>query len=198
MKIKVVTWFDDGYLLGKKFQPTNIQRCEEFGYKYIHSQERQCEFLSPHWERIPLIQKNLDETDYIIWLDGDAYLTGKPIPEIKADLTVSLDVDRVNNTNWRVNSGAFILKNCDWAIEFLSVWLNLGPQGSKDYALHEKMHHKHRVRFHDQGALRYMILKNLCSIKNHIDIKEYGVLQNFRNESAFVAHKAGIYREKYE
>lgn len=191
MKILVTTWFDkaceyDGYFLDR-----NRYFCKEQGVDFIHSSERTLQDLRPHWERIPLVKKHLPNYDYVLWVDGDAHVTGKPLVELVGQnhLLIGKDIDREPDLH-RVNSGVFLLKNTPWSFKLLDEWLKLGPRASLKYKRHERTLGK-RYRFQDQGALRWMFLNDLLDIKSNATVLPYGDLQHFSQKTSYVVHYAG-------
>ena len=76
------------------------------------------------WSKIPLIQKNLKDWDWIVWLDGDVLITNQ---DRKIDEFINMiEPDKflfIGRDFQGLNSGVFFIRNCPLAHVFLEdVW----------------------------------------------------------------------------
>ncbi len=149
--ICVVMWFDDNiksyaeinYIINKKY-------CDKHGYDIIKSSERRTT-LEPHWERIPLMAEQLNDYNYVIWIDADAiFLKNSPpitnVIEKHNDklFILSGDVNAQNESD--INSGFIIVKSSPISFEILNQW----------HTNSEIIRIGRTVSIQDQGAQSYM------------------------------------------
>ncbi|KAK6914574.1 Glycosyltransferase 34 [Dillenia turbinata] len=102
-------------------------------------------FLDPKinsvWSKLPIIKAAMishPEAEWMWWLDSDAIFT---------DMEFKLPMDKYKNHNLVIhgwpdmifekkswvgaNTGAFLLRNCQWTMDFLNEWISMGPQTVK-------------------------------------------------------------------
>jgi len=195
-------WFNDNiksyaetnYIINKKY-------CDKYGYDIIKSSERRTT-LEANWERIPLMIKQLNDYNYVIWIDADAiFLKNSPpitnvIEKHKEKLFI-LSNDVYAKKECEINSGFIIVKKSPISFEILNQW----------YKNLEIVRIGRTVSILDQGALRYMYDKNLFMLKDNSVVIKYGILQSFPTyqkekltnineyrltDKAFVSHLAGV------
>ena len=197
MNVAVVTWFDQTYDYNRYLHSINQQYCDYYGYNFIHSSDKTTTHLKPHWEKINIIKHALDKHDYVIWIDGDAHLQQDVdilnLIDLHFDINISYDnclVDTKPQVSHQVNTGVIGVKNTQWSREILNVWNQLGPEASAAYSESQNFN----FVWNDQGAFRWMMLKNIKQILEHIYIHKYGKLQCFSNiivPGSCVMHYAG-------
>jgi len=180
LKICILMWYDNGIKeYGDIAYNINKIYCEKYNYSIIKSDNREYTDRKPHWERLPLILKHLDNFDYIIWIDADAFfnINSPPITNVinkHKDKSIILSADYNYNNNYYVNSGFFIVKNNKNAKKIIKEWAYSDTIFKKRYG------------FNDQGGIRYIIGKNLFNIKQESIIIEFGILQNFYKHKKFI------------
>ncbi len=173
--------------------------CEKYNLDIILSQEKTYENRHSAYERLPLILKHIDNYDYVIWIDADAffYITSKNIIEIinnninynfifSKDITNDILNDNIDYNY--INSGIFIVKNTKYSIEFINKW-----------AYDEELYNNNPEKLRwVQGILNNMYNNNILDIKNNSILYKYGILQHFnKNEieilpiQPFIYHLAG-------
>lgn len=96
------------------------------------------------WSKIPLIQKYIQNYDYIMWIDGDVLITNQ---DRKIEEFISLmDPSKflfIGRDFQGLNAGVFIIKNCPLAIDFLNdAW---------------KRDDMARTLFHEQTAMTHLL-----------------------------------------
>lgn len=152
-----------------------------------------------HWEKLPLILKNIDNYDYIIYIDSDAFFY-KDSPNIK-DLIksyseeifiFSMDLKNKVNDNIAINTGFFIIKNCIYSKKFLNKW----AFDDEVYNIATK-----KKWWNDQNGLLYLYNNNFKNIKRRSKLLEFNVMQNFKftpNEKnkPYICHLAGRSKKK--
>ncbi|KAJ3705259.1 hypothetical protein LUZ61_008964 [Rhynchospora tenuis] len=124
------------------------------------------------WAKIPVIRAAMlahPEAEWIWWVDSDAIIT---------DMDFSLPLDRYRGHNMVVNgwpqliyekkswcslnAGVFLIRNSQWAFDFMDEWASMGPQ-SPDYEKWGKLQtstfkDKMFPNSDDQSGLAYLIL----------------------------------------
>ena len=172
MRICVVMFYDDNIKnYGDINYEINKNYCKKYGLDIIVSHKKIYDNRHPAWERLPLLLKYIDNYDYLIWIDADAFF----FPD------ANNIVDVINNnsdfnfifsndiTGLNVNTGILIVKNSQYSKEFLERW-------AYDDSLFENNTYPH---WWDQGVLIDMINNNLLDIKNNSICIDYGILQSF-------------------
>ncbi|KAL0350479.1 UNVERIFIED_CONTAM: Glycosyltransferase 6 [Sesamum radiatum] len=125
------------------------------------------------WAKIPIIRAAMmahPEAEWIFWVDSDAIFTDM---EFKIPLERYKDHNLVvhgwpnliyEEKSWvAVNAGVFLIRNCQWSMDFLDVWASMGPK-SPDYPkwgriLRSTFKDKLFPESDDQSALIYLLLK---------------------------------------
>jgi hypothetical protein len=205
MKIGCLMWYDSSmdeygninYQISKKY-------CDKYGYDLIKSSEKNYTDRTSHWERLPLILKNIDNYDYLIWIDADAhfYIDSPPITNLieahpdklfifSQDIDLlpnNVDINNIDNTKFFVanpysehsvvNSGVFIVKNSLKSKQILNEWGTSIDLFNKRYGF---KHLRNRILYNDQGVLRLMLDKNIMNIRDESVTIDYGILQFFPN-----------------
>lgn len=191
MNICVLMFYDDKI---KEYSDINFQinklYCEKYNLNLLVSHKKIYKDRHSAWERLPLILEHIKNYEYVIWIDADAFFyidsdNIKDIIEANPDKNFIFSNDRRND---HVNSGFFIVKNCEYCINFLNKW-------AYDKELYKNNPHK---EWWDQGVLIDMINKNIFDIKNNSKFYDFGILQHFTDEDLkifskkpFIRHSAG-------
>nr|GMD73585.1 glycosyltransferase 6-like [Ipomoea batatas] len=175
-----------------RFFKNKVDYCRIHGYDIFYSNA----FLNPDmrsfWTKIPLVRAAMlahPETEWVLWVDSDAIFT---------DMDFKIPLERYNDHNlvvhgWRdqiekkswvaVNSGIFLLRNCQWSMEFLDVWAALGPQ-SPDYKkwgqiIRSTLKDKMFPESDDQSALVYLLLKGEKKWRDRIYVENEYALHGY-------------------
>nr|GMD49709.1 glycosyltransferase 6-like [Ipomoea batatas] len=155
-----------------RFFKNKVDYCRIHGYDIFYSNA----FLKPDmrsfWAKIPVARAAMlahPETEWVMWVDSDAIFTDMdfkiPFERYKDhNLVVHGWRDQIEKKSWvAVNAGIFLLRNCQWSMEFLDVWAAMGPQ-SPDYKKwgqiqRSTLKNKMFPDSDDQSALVYLLLK---------------------------------------
>lgn len=199
--ICVVMWFDDNIKSYAEINYTiNKKYCDKYGYDIIKSSERKTN-LEATWERVPLMIEHLNNYEYVIWIDADAFFlkNSPPITNVidnHSEKLFILSNDVCAQKECDINAGFIIVKKSPISFKILHEWYtnsNIRINGPAYHIL-------------DQGTLRYMYDKNLFMLKDNSVVIQYGILQSFPTfqkerltninaygltDRAFVAHLAG-------
>lgn len=128
--------------------------------------------MSGYWAKLPLIRKLMvshPEMEWIWWMDSDALFT---------DMAFELPLSKYEGYNvvlhgypnllfeeksWiALNTGSFLLRNCQWSLDLLDAWAPMGPKGRvRDEAgkvLTENLKDRPLFEADDQSALIYLLI----------------------------------------
>lgn len=127
----------DHYLL--KSIKNKIDYCRIHGIEIFYNLALLDAEMAGFWAKLPLIRKLLlshPEIEYLWWMDSDAMFT---------DMVFELPWERYKNYNmvlhgWNemvydeknwigLNTGSFLLRNNQWALDLLDTWAPMGPKG---------------------------------------------------------------------
>lgn len=181
----MLMYYDDrikGY--GEINYKINKKYCDKYGIDLIVSHEKIYANRHPSYEKLPLILKYIDQYDYLVWIDADAYFY-KESEDIRNIINSHPDKQFIfsrDYKNWlnciipNVNLGIFIVKSTEYTKQFINFW-----------AYDEESYNKNPgLSFWEQGVLTKLFNDNKYDIHSNIVSLEYGILQHFREE--------GIYR----
>ncbi|KAG6435436.1 hypothetical protein SASPL_100310 [Salvia splendens] len=95
--------------------------------------------MAGFWAKLPLIRKLLlshPEVEFLWWMDSDAMFTDMayevPWERYKDHNFVMHGWDEMiyDEKNWiGLNTGSFLLRNCQWSLDILDTWAPMGPKG---------------------------------------------------------------------
>ena len=224
-KIAVLMWYDHHVKdYGDNCYKINKVYCDKHGYDLIKSSKRfykprwttdrgELPARNPHWERFPLILEHINNYDYVIWMDADAffYNISPPIEKLinkhKKDILFSADDNNLNPPP--VNSGVLILKNTRRVINIIKKW-----------AFSEKLKDKYcgdRILdgflcpktnwIEDQAIVRGFVKDNVDGINEiskllpyselqHYSVSERTALSKLKNKP-YIFHLAGMHEDRF-
>ncbi|KAG6383043.1 hypothetical protein SASPL_157219 [Salvia splendens] len=160
----------DHFLL--RFFKNKVDYCRINGYGIFYNNA----FLHPkmrsYWAKIPVIRAAMvahPEAEWLFWVDSDAIFTNM-------DFKVPLESIRI--TTWWctvgghdlqeeelgvAERGVFLIRNCQWSMEFLDTWGEMGPKSPRfvrwGETLRETLKDKAFPNSDDQSALVYLLVK---------------------------------------
>ncbi|KAL6185972.1 hypothetical protein ACLB2K_042094 [Fragaria x ananassa] len=127
----------DHYLL--KSIKNKIDYCRLHGIEIFYNMALLDAEMAGFWAKLPLIRKLLlshPEVEFLWWMDSDAMFT---------DMAFEVPWERYKNHNfvmhgWNemvyddhnwigLNTGSFLLRNCQWSLDLLDAWAPMGPKG---------------------------------------------------------------------
>lgn len=127
----------DHYLL--KSIKNKIDYCRLHGIEIFYNMALLDAEMAGFWAKLPLIRKLLlshPEVEFLWWMDSDAMFT---------DMAFELPWERYKDHNfvmhgWNemvydqknwigLNTGSFLLRNCQWSLDLLDAWAPMGPKG---------------------------------------------------------------------
>ncbi|PKA48395.1 Putative glycosyltransferase 2 [Apostasia shenzhenica] len=127
----------DHFLL--KSIKNKIDYCRVHGIEIFYNMALLDAEMAGFWAKLPLIRKLLlshPEVEFLWWMDSDAMFT---------DMAFELPWERYapynlvmhgwnemvyDDRNWiGLNTGSFLLRNCQWSLDLLDAWAPMGPKG---------------------------------------------------------------------
>ncbi|KAL9158313.1 hypothetical protein ABFS82_08G059500 [Erythranthe guttata] len=159
------------YLLLKLFK-NKVDYCRRHGIDIFYNNVLLQPKMFSFWAKTPTVKAAMlahPEAEWIWWVDSDAAFT---------DMDFLPPMDRYRNHNlvvhgwphlvekqsWTsVNAGVFLIRNCQWAMDFIDTWATMGPQ-SPEYdkwgeILSATFKDKIFPESDDQSGLVYLLLK---------------------------------------
>ncbi|KAL9671903.1 hypothetical protein QQ045_009476 [Rhodiola kirilowii] len=157
-------------LLLRSFK-NKVDYCRLNGYDIFYNNILLQPKMDDCWAKLPAIRAAMmahPETEWILWADADAIFT---------DMEFKFPFERYEGYNivvegWNtyerqsftsLNAGVFLIRNCQWSLDFMEVWARQGPQ-SPEYVKWGKIQQlmfkdKTDPLSDDQSALLYLMLK---------------------------------------
>eukprot|EP00252_Welwitschia_mirabilis_P020264 TRINITY_DN4930_c0_g1_i1.p1 TRINITY_DN4930_c0_g1~~TRINITY_DN4930_c0_g1_i1.p1 ORF type:complete len:455 (-),score=51.48 TRINITY_DN4930_c0_g1_i1:111-1475(-) len=127
----------DHYLL--KSIKNKIDYCRLHNIQIFYNMAHLDSEMSGFWAKLPLIRKLMlahPEVEFIWWMDSDAMFTDMvfepPFERYSNHNMVMHGWDELvyNRKNWiGLNTGSFLLRNCQWSLDLLDAWAPMGPKG---------------------------------------------------------------------
>ncbi|KGN44922.1 xyloglucan 6-xylosyltransferase 1 [Cucumis sativus] len=159
----------DHYLL--KSIKNKIDYCRLHGIEIFYNLAILDEEMTGFWGKLPLIRKLLlshPEVEFIWWMDSDAMFT---------DMSFEIPWDKYKDFNfimhgWKemvydqrswigLNTGSFLMRNCQWSLDILDAWAPMGPKGkTRDEAgkiLTNELKDRPTFEADDQSAMVYLL-----------------------------------------
>lgn len=160
----------DYYLL--KSVKNKIDYCRIHGIEIVYNMAHLDEELSGYWTKLPMIRRLMlshPEVEWIWWMDSDALFTDIlfeiPLSRYeKHNLVIHGYPDLLfNQKSWvALNTGVFLLRNCQWSLDLLDAWAPMGPKGPiRDEAgkvLTAYLKGRPAFEADDQSALIYLLI----------------------------------------
>ncbi|RRT68773.1 hypothetical protein B296_00008493 [Ensete ventricosum] len=160
----------DHYLL--KGTKNKIDYCRLHGIEIVYNMAHLDRELAGYWAKLPLIRRLMlshPEVEWIWWMDSDALFTDMafeiPLDRYAAhNLVVHGYPDLIfEKHSWiGLNTGSFLLRNCQWSLDLLDAWAPMGPKGPiRDEAgkiLTANLQGRPAFEADDQSALIYLLL----------------------------------------
>ncbi len=133
-----VTPVADHYLL--KFFKNKIDYCRLHNIEFFYNTADLDRHLTGFWTKLPLLRNMMlahPEVEWLWWMDTDAVITDMmfelPLEKYQNySLVVQGFPEAVyRNKSWTgLNTGSFLIRNCQWSLDLLDAWAPMGPKGS--------------------------------------------------------------------
>ncbi|KAK2412053.1 galactomannan galactosyltransferase [Trifolium repens] len=159
----------DHYLL--KSIKNKIDYCRLHGIEIFYNMALLDAEMAGFWAKLPLIRKLLlshPEVEFLWWMDSDAMFTDMafevPWERYKDHNFVMHGWNEMiyDEKNWiGLNTGSFLLRNCQWSLDILDAWAPMGPKGKiRDEAgkvLTRELKNRPVFEADDQSAMVYLL-----------------------------------------
>lgn len=122
-----------------KFLKNRIDYARLHGLEFFYNMATFEKEMSSFWAKLPLLRKimlNHPDVEWIWWMDSDAIFT---------DMTFEMPMEKYGRNNLIVhgfhnllyeqhrwiglNTGSFLLRNCQWSLDLLDALAPFGPEG---------------------------------------------------------------------
>ncbi|EEF48825.1 transferase, putative [Ricinus communis] len=176
-----------------RFFKNKVDYCRIHGYDIFYNNLLLHPKMTGFWAKYPIIRAAMlahPEAEWIWWIDSDAVFTDMefqiPFDKYKDyNLVVhgwsSLVYEKQSWTS--INAGVFLIRNCQWSMDFMDVWVSMGPQTpnyeSWGQIQRSKFKDKMIPEADDQAALIYLLLKEKEKWGDKIYIEEEYDLQKY-------------------
>jgi hypothetical protein len=168
--------------------------------------------MGHYWAKIPLVRAAMvahPDAEWVWWVDSDAVLT---------DMDFRLPLHRYANHNlvvhgwpalvydsnkaptWTgLNAGVFLIRNCQWSLDFMAAWAAMGPD-SPDYqrwgaVLTSTFKDKVFNESDDQSALVYMLMQEGSPWRDKVFLEDGYYFEGYWLE---IVPRLGNITERYE
>ncbi|KAI5078800.1 hypothetical protein GOP47_0006471 [Adiantum capillus-veneris] len=124
------------------------------------------------WSKLPLLRRLMlahPEIEWLWWMDSDAMFT---------DMAFELPIEKYKNHNlvlhgWEedvyqkrawvgLNTGSFVIRNCQWSLDLFDAWAPMGPKGKVRQEMgsvfSELLDGRPPFEADDQSALVYLLI----------------------------------------
>ena len=199
----------DHYLL--KSIKNKMDYCRLHGIEVFYNMALLDAEMAGFWAKLPLIRKLLlshPEVEFLWWMDSDAMFTDMAfeIPwkryEDRNLVMHGWDEMVYDDKNWiGLNTGSFLLRNCQWSLDLLDAWAPMGPIGKvRDEAgevLTRELKDRPVFEADDQSAMVYLLASekekwaDKVYLENHYYLHGYWGILVDRYEEMIENHKPG-------
>ncbi|XP_051116766.1 probable xyloglucan 6-xylosyltransferase 5 [Andrographis paniculata] len=160
----------DHYLL--KAVKNKIDYCRIHGIEIIYNMAHLDKEMAGYWAKLPLIRRLMlshPELEWIWWMDSDALFTDMvfelPVMKYKDyNMVIHGYPDLLfDQRSWiALNTGSFLIRNCQWSLDLLDAWAPMGPKGpvreEAGKVLTANLKGRPAFEADDQSALIYMLI----------------------------------------
>ncbi|KAJ4883762.1 putative glycosyltransferase 5 [Raphanus sativus] len=181
----------DHYLL--KSVKNKIDYCRLHGIEIVYNMAHLDKELAGYWAKLPMIRRLMlshPEVEWIWWMDSDALFTDVlfQIPLVryeKHNLVIHGYPDLLfDQKSWiALNTGSFLLRNCQWSLDLLDAWAPMGPKGPiRDEAgkvLTAYLKGRPAFEADDQSALIYLLLSQKDTWMEKVFVENQYYLHGF-------------------
>jgi len=181
----------DHYLL--KSIKNKIDYCRLHDIEIFYNVAHLDQEMAGYWSKLPLMRKLMlahPEVEWIWWMDSDAMFTDMvfelPIEKYKDyNLVVHGYKEQIyNKKNWvGLNTGSFLLRNCQWSLDLLDAWAPMGPKGTvrveAGKLLTQTLEGRPEFEADDQSALIYLLLTQNELWSNQVFLEESYYLHGY-------------------
>lgn len=113
--------YDGNVPFGPQVEAINRSYAAARGYEFVSYHHFPDPNLDPYWNRLRVLQQELDRCDVLWWIDADAFFLNQDasLPAFTDDIAMS--------TDWNgVCCGVMAVRNTSWTRRFLDAWVMFG------------------------------------------------------------------------
>ncbi|XP_057796776.1 putative glycosyltransferase 7 [Salvia miltiorrhiza] len=175
-----------------RFFKNKVDYCRIHGCNIFYNNALLHPKMRSAWAKTPAVRAAMvahPEAEWLFWADSDAIFTDMdfeiPFERYKDyNLVVNGWPNLLVNRSWvAVNAGLFLIRNCQWSMEFLDVWAGMSPKSSnyKIWARAVSSTIKDRLLpdNDDQSSLIYLILKGRRKWREKIYVENRYALHGY-------------------
>ncbi|KAI3732230.1 hypothetical protein L1987_63429 [Smallanthus sonchifolius] len=177
----------DHFLL--RFFKNKVDYCRIHGYDIFYNNVLLDPKMNNCWAKLSAVRASMvahPEAEWIWWMDEDTVFT---------DMDFKVPLDRYKDRNFVVhgwprevyeeknwlglNAGSFIIRNCQWSLDFLEKWADMGPQSKNREKWRKILMKTFNHEADDQTALAYLVLQEKEEQSNRIYIEMEYYLEGY-------------------
>jgi hypothetical protein len=165
---------DAGDHLLLRFLKNKLDYCRLHRIQLLYNRDFLQPAMTSYWAKIPIVRAAMlahPEAEWIWWVDSDAVFTDMDFSLPLATRYASHNFiaygvpKNIKRKSWlSINAGVFLIRNCQWSLDFLDEWARMGPA----YPEHARWGKVFRNELSDkdsdvtcdQSALVYLLLNN--------------------------------------
>lgn len=195
MKINIVMGYTERFReLGSLCEANTRKYCEKHGYGIIVERTGFDTSRPVNWSKLRFILKNIENADWTMWLDADAFIMNYDI-KIEDIIQRFQSYTMIAGIHWTyfpkgeatIHSGAFLVRNCQFIKKYLTECYN-----DTDLVQHNMVQmeeaalysHYHTYKLHNQIALTK--LETFCTSPPYV-CKRIGGTTEYKN-GHFILH----------
>ncbi|CAM6119298.1 unnamed protein product [Calypogeia fissa] len=181
----------DHYLL--KSIKNKIDYCRLHNIEIFYNMAHLDQEMAGFWAKLPLLRKLMvahPEVEWIWWMDSDAMFTDMhfelPLKKYKDYNMVLHGWDELvyDKKNWvGLNTGSFLLRNNQWALDLLDIWAPMGPKGKvrveAGKILTATLTGRPEFEADDQSALVYLLATRADQLRPHVFLENSYYLHGY-------------------
>ncbi|ERN18594.1 galactomannan galactosyltransferase 1 [Amborella trichopoda] len=121
-----------------RFFKNKVDYCRLHGYDIFYNTLLFQPKMFTFWSKIPTVKAAMlahPEVEWVYWVDSDAAFTDMefklPLQKYRDHNLIVHGWDHLvyQNRSWTsLNAGIFLIRNCQWSMDFMEVWASFGPQ----------------------------------------------------------------------
>ncbi|XP_066341931.1 probable glycosyltransferase 6 [Miscanthus floridulus] len=188
---------DAGDHLMLRFLKNKLDYCRLHGIELLYNREVLHPAMRGYWAKIPIVRAAMlahPEAEWVWWVDSDAVFT---------DMDFSLPLAKYAGRNFVVygwpnkffvrkswlglNAGVFLIRNCQWSLDFMDEWARMGPAYPEEHArwgkvFRDTLSDKDSDVACDQSALVYLLLNGWARLGKKTFIETEYFFQGYWKE----------------
>ncbi|XP_077217253.1 galactomannan galactosyltransferase 1-like [Tasmannia lanceolata] len=156
-----------------RFFKNKVDYCRIHGYDIFYNNNLFHPKMKTFWAKIPAVRSAMiahPEAEWVYWVDSDAAFT---------DMEFKLPLEKYKDHNlivhgWAhliyeehswvgLNAGIFLIRNCQWSMDFMEKWARMGPQTPQynEWGKTQKTLFQDKLypESDDQTGLAYLLVK---------------------------------------